>query len=66
MMPLTKKFKKKVDIKEMSCYCCQNFDNYARYFYFNGESNSSDKEEAPFAQEGSNNFDVVLLMANTH
>lgn len=36
------KFKKKIDLKEVQCYCSQRFRDYARDNYFNKESNASD------------------------
>lgn len=61
-----KKFKKNMDMKEVKCYCCQRFGHCAKDFYFNKESNASDKEEAQFAHAGNNVSNEVILKANIH
>lgn len=46
------KFNKKVEMKEVQCYCCQKFGHYARDFYFNKEYNWCDKGVTQFAHAG--------------
>lgn len=59
------KVKKKVDMKEVQCYCCQKFGHYVRDYYYN-ENNDEDKGVAQFAHDGSNESEDVILMVPTH
>lgn len=51
-----KKFKKKVDSKEMQCYCFLKFDHYARDSYLNQEMLVTKKNHNLHMQE------IVILM----
>ncbi|KAK2373515.1 hypothetical protein QL285_074546 [Trifolium repens] len=57
-----KNLKKKVNLKEVQCYCCDKFGHYARNC---PENKDSDKEEAQYADEGGSDSDNALLMAVT-
>ncbi|XP_050877038.1 uncharacterized protein LOC127080786 [Lathyrus oleraceus] len=56
---------KKVEMKEVQCYCCQKFGHYVRDYYYN-ENNDEDKGVAQFAHDGSNESEDVILMVPTH
>ncbi|KAK2420730.1 hypothetical protein QL285_031434 [Trifolium repens] len=58
-----KKSKKKVNMKEVQCYCCNKFGHYARNC---PENEDSDKDEAQYADEGGSDSDDSLLMAITN
>jgi len=62
---INKKFKKKIDMKQVQCYCCQKFGHYVTDCYRNKDSNASDKDEAQLAHAGNGDSDEVMLMANT-
>lgn len=49
-------FSNKVDTMEVQCYYCQKFNRYARYCYFNKETNVSDKEETQFAHARNSDY----------
>ncbi|WJX25474.1 hypothetical protein P8452_14509 [Trifolium repens] len=58
-----KNLKKKVNMKEVQCYCCDKFGHYARNC---PENEDSDKDEAQYADEGGSDYDDSLLMAITN
>ncbi|WJX94099.1 hypothetical protein P8452_75554 [Trifolium repens] len=58
-----KNLKKKVNMKEVQCYCCDEFGHYARNC---PENKDSDKDEAQYADGGGSDSDDSLLMAITN
>lgn len=59
------KFKKKIDMKEVQCYCYQRFGHYARDCYFN-KDNGDDKGMAQLAHAGNSDAEKFILIAATH
>ncbi|XP_058775827.1 uncharacterized protein LOC131650109 [Vicia villosa] len=58
-------FGKKVDMKEVQCYNCQEFGHYAQDCRRNKEARAKDIDEAQFAHAGNDDSNDVLLMTNT-
>lgn len=56
------KTKKKVDMKEVQCYCCKKLDHYDRDSYYN-KNNDEDNGVAQFAHDGNSESEDVILMA---
>lgn len=59
------KVKKKVDMKEVQCYCCQKFGHYVRDYCYN-KNKDEDKCVAQFVDDGSSDAEEVILMGATH
>ncbi|XP_050897457.1 uncharacterized protein LOC127104311 [Lathyrus oleraceus] len=57
--------RKKIYMKEVSCYNFQKLSHYATYCYLNKDLMTNDIEEVKFAHAGGSDSDDVLLMANT-
>lgn len=60
------KFKKKVEMKEVQCYCFQKFGHHAPNCCCNKESNGGDKFVIQFAHTGCSDSKEVILMDTTH
>ncbi|XP_050895721.1 uncharacterized protein LOC127102394 [Lathyrus oleraceus] len=59
------KVKKKVDMKEVQCYCCHKFCHYVRYCYYN-KNNDEAKGMTQFSHDASSESEDVILMDAIH